>query len=149
MYQRQKAMKKIISFFARNSIDNGREWALFAGAVDEDWVQHHRIFERLRNAYHHTDEYKAELLRLTVRVGVLAIYDDTTCASFFLYSALIAAFNERIDSPTMREENSKIIASLTLSGTRSNDDDHYMALTGLVESIEPITPIATSRDRDS
>lgn len=111
-------MKTIINYFSRTPNESGSGGALFSGPFDEDWVPHHWIFERLCEAYLQSEEDKSYFLRLTLRAGTLSFYHDITHSSALSYFGLVQSFNGRFDSPIRREENSKIVAALPLSGTR-------------------------------
>lgn len=141
-------MKTLISCFTRISNDSGRGRALFARAFGEDWIQHHTIFKRLSKAYLLKDEEKGDILRLTLRAGVLAFYDHETRSGFLPYLDLIKGFTSTYDSPTRHEENRKILASLMLDNTRPKESDDLSALKGPVEKIEILEPIAAAGDRD-
>lgn len=83
-------------------------------------MQHQRIFIRLCEAYLLSQEDKSDFFRLKLRAGSLSFYDDITRSSILSYSCLVKAFRNRFDSPSRREENSKILAVLSLAGTRGD-----------------------------
>lgn len=93
-------MKPIISYFSRNTNHIAQGGALISGAFYEDWVQNHRIFERLCNYVHLTDEDNAKFLRMSLHAGALSFYDDSTRGGFFSYSAQITALAAMYDSPS-------------------------------------------------
>lgn len=142
-------MKTIISFFSRGSGESGKGRAQFTGSFDEYWAQHHRNIERLCETFELTEDDKRDFIRLTLRSGALAFYDDTTRTSTITYSCLVQSFHGRYDSQSPGEDKSKIIAGLTLSGTRPKDCNDHTAIKTLIEKIEMLPPIAAIRDRDT
>lgn len=62
---------------------------------------------------------------------------------------MVTAFTSRYDSPTSREENSKLLPTISFHAIRKDDDDDHAVPKSLVEGIEKITPVAASRDGGS
>lgn len=142
-------MKAIISYFDIGSKDTGSGGALFVVAFDEDWIQHHSNFELLCNAYIVPDEYMHEFIRLTLRDGALAVYEDSTRSFSLSYSRPVLAFNARYDSPMHREENNKTLAPPKLSGARTRGKDSRTVIKHLIKRIELLAPISSPIHRDS
>lgn len=59
---------------------------------------------------------------------------------------MLQAFGVRYDSPTRREDNSKLLAAFSFVTFKKIDDDDHQALNRLVERIETITPVAALRE---
>lgn len=76
---------------------------MFAGALDEDWVQQHTIFELLCGTCTLLDEEKCESIGLTLRAGALAFYGESTRFMNLSYQGMILAFNAEYDCVTSRE----------------------------------------------
>lgn len=57
------------------------------------------------------------------------------------------AFTNHYDSPTLREENSKLLSTLSVQEVSKEGDDEYAALKLLMQRIELIAPVAARRVR--
>lgn len=142
-------MKTITNYFTQKSSDSSRGGALFAMVFGGYWYQHYKIFERLCKSYLLSDEDINDVTMRTLLAGALAFYDDATRSSSLSFDSLIQAFSAWYDSPTMREYNSKILLTISLSGTRGAEKDEHAALKVQNEIIELLAPIAAIRNRDS
>lgn len=138
-------MKTIRSFFSQTSNDSERGRTFFAGAFDDNSVQHHTIFQRLRDIYLPSEEQKRDFVRLTLRAGALAFYDEATCSSSLSYRILIHAFDTRFASPTRCEENSKILASLSLDNSMGEEKDEHSALKRIIERVAILAHFGSTR----
>lgn len=74
-------------------------------------MQQQNLFEGLYAIDLLLDEDKCDFIRLTLRAGALAFYDDATGTSFLSYTGLSLACSSKNDSPTRREEHRKRLAA--------------------------------------
>lgn len=88
-------------------------------------------------------------MRITLKSGALSFSDDSTRAMGIGYQGVIHAFNGRYDYPTGQEENSKILALLSLATSRGTESDNHAALKCLGERIQQLDHTAVLRHRDS
>lgn len=106
-------------------------------------------YERLCGTCALFDEDKFESISLMLRAGALPFYEYSTRAMVMSYRDIILAFNPNYDSPTRREENIKILSTLSLTSTRGTERDHHAALKELIERIELLATMSAIWYRDS
>lgn len=95
------------------------------------------------------DRDQFDVIRLSLPAVTQSFYDEFTRDGNVSYRELVNAFTKRDDSPRASDDNSVLLASLTIGNYKNDYVEDHATLNTLEGKIEAINPLSAARGRGS